>query len=240
MILFDYGHTLLYEPGFDTLRGTESLMPYISANPKRLTAEEINDYNGQIFNDYCRKAQSFGLEMNNLSCMRLTYELLRIEFSIPMEEVEGIYWDNTSPGAVMPYVDDMLAYLHHIGIRSGVISNIGFSGKALQTRINRLLPGNHFEFVIASSEYMVRKPNPLIFTLALQKANLPAKDVWFCGDSPTADVEGAASVGIYPVWYEELTVESPWREANSKEPNCEHLHIHDWHNLINLLKHMEP
>jgi putative hydrolase of the HAD superfamily len=60
--------------------------------------------------------------------------------------------------------------------------------------------------------------------------------VWFCGDSPTADVEGAASVGIFPVWYEDLTVENPFRESNSNEPNCEHLHIHDWRELIEILE----
>ena len=29
MILFDYGHTLLYEPGFDTLRGVEAIFKYV-------------------------------------------------------------------------------------------------------------------------------------------------------------------------------------------------------------------
>jgi putative hydrolase of the HAD superfamily len=38
---------------------------------------------------------------------------------------------------------------------------MGWSGKALEARIDRLLPENRFEFVIASSEYMIRKLNPL-------------------------------------------------------------------------------
>jgi putative hydrolase of the HAD superfamily len=113
---------------------------------------------------------------------------------------------------------------------------LGWSGKALKARIDRLLPENRFEFLIASSEYMVRKPNPLIFELALKKANLSASDVWFCGDSPTADVEGAASVGVFPIWYEDLTVKNPFRESNSNEPNCEHLHINDWRELIDIVE----
>jgi putative hydrolase of the HAD superfamily len=236
MIIFDYGHTLLYEPGFNTLRGTEALMPYITENPQKLTAEEIKDFDGKIFSEHCRKAQSSGLEMHNFCCMRLAYELLGLKFSVSIEEAERILWDNTSIGAVMPYADEMLRYISKKGIRSGVVSNMGWSGKALQTRIDRLLPENRFEFVIASSEYMVRKPNPLIFKLALKKANLSASDVWFCGDSPTADVEGAASVGIFPVWYEDLTVENPFRESNSNDPSCEHLHIHDWRELMEILE----
>jgi putative hydrolase of the HAD superfamily len=236
MILFDYGHTLLYEPGFNKLCGTEAIMPYVTENPQGLTAKEIADFNGKIFTEYCRIAQPIGLEMHNLCCMRLSYELLGLKFSVSIEEIERVFWDNTSIGAVMPYAKEMLRYISKRGIRCGVVSNMGWSGKALQQRINRLIPENHFEFVLASSEYMIRKPNPLIFELALKKANLSAGDVWFCGDSPTADVEGAAVVGVFPVWYEDLSVENPWREVNSKEPNCEHLHIYDWRDLVEKLE----
>jgi hypothetical protein len=41
---------------------------------------------------------------------------------------------------------------------------------------------------------------------------------------------------MYPVWYEGLIVENPWREVNSKEPNCEHLHIHDWREVVTILE----
>ena len=34
MILFDYGDTLLCEPGFDALRGMHALFPYIINNPE--------------------------------------------------------------------------------------------------------------------------------------------------------------------------------------------------------------
>lgn len=98
--------------------------------------------------------------------------------------------------------DKMLDYINDRDIRSGVISNIGWSGSALTERINRLLPKNKFEFIIASSDYMFRKPSPMIFELALKKAGLNASDVWFCGDNIKADIEGSAGVGIFPVWYE--------------------------------------
>jgi putative hydrolase of the HAD superfamily len=239
MILFDCMDTLLCDPDYDFLRGTEALMPYITKNPQGLSAKEIRAISDELFTDYCLSAKAVGLEMHNLCYMRLLYELHGIEFSISLEEVERIFWYNHSVGAVMPYAEEMLRYIGERGIRSGVVSNMGFSGNALQARINRLLPENEFEFVIASSEYMVRKPNPLIFELALRKANLSASDVWFCGDSLTADVEGATAVGMYPVWYEGLIVENPWREVNSKEPNCEHLHIHDWRELVTILEDLK-
>ena len=127
----------------------------------------------------------------------------------------------------------MLDYINANNIRSGIISNIGFSEKALTARINRFLPHNRFEFIIASSEYGFRKPSPYIFELALCKSGLSPSEVWFCGDNVKADVEGANAVGIFPVWYEDLTCENHWREKRSGQiPSCKHLHIHNWLELI--------
>ena len=133
----------------------------------------------------------------------------------------------------MPEADKMLGYLNEKGIRTGVISNIVWSGEALKDRIDRLLPNNRFEFVIASSDYMFRKPCKVLFDIALNKAGLPPEKVWYCGDNAKADVEGAAGAGIFPVWYDNDT------DSKSKDrvymPQCEHLHIKDWSEMIKIL-----
>jgi FMN phosphatase YigB (HAD superfamily) len=60
---------------------------------------------------------------------------------------------------------------------------------------------------------------------------------WYCGDKVKYDVEGSSAVGIHPVWYEDLTIENPWREDdNELKPQCKHLHIHDWLELIDVLE----
>ena len=40
-ILFDYGHTLLYEPGWDAVRGNEALLKYVTKNPNNCTLEDV-------------------------------------------------------------------------------------------------------------------------------------------------------------------------------------------------------
>ncbi|MPM92217.1 hypothetical protein SDC9_139352 [bioreactor metagenome] len=140
----------------------------------------------------------------------------------------------------MPNANKMLDYISGKGIRSAVISNLLWSGEALTERLNRLLPNNRFEFVITSSDYLFRKPNRLLFELALRKARLDAKDVWYCGDNPQADVEGSAQVGIFPVWYQCASVKDP-REDEIPHfcPACEHLHIHEWDEMIDVLERMK-
>lgn len=236
MILFDYGNTLLCEPGFDTLRGEEALFKYIKNNKNNLTPKEVNDFSQEIF-EKMSIVRNMGMELHEWQFQRFLYEYLEIELSITLPEAEKMFWDNTSSGAVMPNAGRMIDYINSKGIRCGVISNIGFSGAALTDRINRLLPQNKFEFILASSDYMFRKPNPMLFELALKKAGLDAGNVWFCGDNIKADIEGSAAVGIFPVWYEDELMDNPWRgQGKGVIPNCDHLHIHDWMELISVLE----
>lgn len=237
MILFDYGHTLLYEPEFDFLKGEKAVFEYIKENPKKVTPEEVYKFGMQLFGEF-RECRKLGYELHEWQMLKCKYDRFGISFSIPLEEVENILWTNTSPGGRMPYVEEMLHFLHERGIRTGVISNIGWSGKALTDRINRLLPENHFEFILASSDYCVRKPNPLLFNIALQKAGLDASQVWYCGDSIKADIYGAHGVGIFPVLYEGETEEKN-SYANQNEGlaiDFHHLHIRHWEELMEMLK----
>lgn len=45
-------------------------------------------------------------------------------------------------------------------------SNICYAGKVIKKRISKMLPNHQFEFILATSEYMFRKPNKRIFGLA--------------------------------------------------------------------------
>lgn len=238
MIIFDYGHTLLYEPGFHAMRCEEAAYPYIVENPQNLTVEQIYAEVQRVFAEFQEQREG-GIEIHEWQIMRLVYEYLGLKFSIPYSELEEIEWYAASPGAVMPGAAEMLDYLDDMGIRTAVISNIGWSGNALTNRINRLLPNNRFEFIMASSEYVIRKPNRMLFETALRKANLPADAVWYCGDDIRADIKGAHGAGIFPVLYEgkELDEVNPVTYRNEGEViDFDYLHIHDWNEMTALLQ----
>ena len=239
MILFDYGHTLLYEPDFDFLRGERTLFEYITQNPNRLSPEQVNAFKNRLFEEF-GAARALGVELHERQFQRLVNEYLGLAYSIGDAEAELIQWNAVSPGAMMPDADKIVDYVNQKGIRSGVISNIGWSGNALQNRIGRLLPRNQFEFVIASSEYGLRKPSPYLFGLALRKAGLPPDCVWFCGDNPQKDIEGAARIGIFPVWYDNDTGREHTDRSRQTPPACEHLHIREWDELIQILDAAAP
>ena len=238
MIIFDYGHTLLCEPDLDFVRGEEALFKYVTSNKNNLTPKQVCDFSTKLFEDI-GITRDLDLELHQWQFQKFLYEYMQLEFSISIPEIEKIFWDNASPGALMPNVEEMLNYIYTKGIRSAVISNIGWSGSALTERINRLLSQNKFEFIIASSEYMFRKPSSMIYELALRKAGLDAGDVWYCGDSIMNDVDGSAKAGIFPVWYQNKTIDNPWMgREEGMTPHCEHIHINDWKELIDILENI--
>lgn len=232
MILFDYAHTLAWEPDADFLRGERAAFAHVKDNPRGVTPEEAARLGTELFLA-ARGCRHSGWELHEHQYLRLKYDLLGLTFDLPIEDIEKRLWTETCPGEPMPGVQDMLADLRARGIRTGVISNLGWSGEALKDRLQRLLPEHDFELVIASSDYGVRKPDPLIFRAALSRAGLAPEDVWFCGDQINADVFGAQAAGLFPVLYEELTIPNGFARKNAGLTiTAEHLHIHHWRELL--------
>ena len=234
MILFDYGDTLLLEPDYNSLRGTMALMRYMIKNPLNLSALEINQHSKKLWENICQPLRDQGFEFHNFCFQKLLYESLGIEFSLSSIQLEQIFWNAATCGVKTEGIEELLEYLWNKEIRTGVISNISFSSQSLKERINRLLPNNHFEFIITSSDYMVRKPNHLLFEVALKKAGLLASDVWFCGDLIEVDCKGANQVGIYSVLYRNIIK----NDIDSESINFDCLVIDDWQQLITVLNTM--
>lgn len=238
MILFDYGNTLINEFDFNTLRGYKAVFEHVVRNPKNVAAETVTEFDSKLYKKL-ENARNGGYELHEKQLNQITFEYFGLEFDVPLEEIELIYWTNASPTGIMPHTDKMLDYINSHGIRSGVVSNISWSGNALKSRIDTCLPNNRFEFVISSSEYIFRKPDPVLFELALAKADISPDKVWFCGDTVEADIFGAHGVGIFPVWYEEDSIPVPWRSAHGKLPDFDYMHIHDWRELITALENLK-
>jgi putative hydrolase of the HAD superfamily len=238
--MFDYGGTLLYEPGYDWERGEVAVLARAVANPQNVTVKILLDKYAEIRQVTHKRARECGLELREPQVSRLVMGLLELEFDETDEELERIFWDGCSRGAKTPHIDDLLAFLRKRNIRTAVISNICYTGASLAERINRLLPDNSFEFILASSDVAVRKPSSLIFEYALKKAKLSAGEVWYCGDSVNADVHGAAAVGVHPVWYQCGEDIDNYDGNEGAVPVVPHTLIRDWRDMIELVKQTTP
>ncbi len=232
MIMFDYGQTLISEQKFDGVKGTAAVMEYAVKNKYGYTPEDVQkkaDETNDELGRYDRsKRHLFQFEAPNYMFTAYLYESMGIELSVSGAELDRIFWNAASPGKPTEGIEKFLEFLKTQGIRTGVISNISYDSDIVKERINTLLPNNDFDFIIATSDYLFRKPNRRIFELALEKADIKPEDVWYIGDSYECDIEGAKSAGIFPVWYTGAV------DIGDRKENV--LTVNDWKTLAELMQ----
>ena len=144
--------------------------------------------------------------------------------------------NGVSHAVPLPKTAEMLKVLKNVGIRTGIVSNLCWSGKALSRRLQEAFPEHHFDFVITSSEYIFRKPDVHIFDMAVRKSGLDKTDIWYCGNNKEADIIGAHKAGLFPVFYDDRSVPSRLHERNDKiSVNFPYLHLNSWDDLIDCI-----
>lgn len=228
MVLFDFGGTLAWETENDFLRGWRAVFRTVKAPPAGASPARAHELASRLW-EYQAVCRQHGAELHEWQQLRTVLGILGLEEALTLEAAEQLLMENASTAEPVPYAGELLDFLHRQGIRTGVISNIGWSGNGLVHRLKQLLPDNRFEFVIASSEYGIRKPDPLLFQIALGKAGLQPSRVWYCGDNFSFDVCGAQGAGIFPVWLNREGREPP-------AADFPYLAVEGWRELIAVLE----
>lgn len=125
------------------------------------------------------------------------FDLLISEHSLN-NSYESLFGDfrqhKASSAQLMPYALDLLHTLRQSGLKLSIITNGRTEGQASVLEQLGLLP--LIDDVLISEEVGLSKPDPRIYTLALERLSVSAAETWFVGDSPKNDVWGPQQVGI--------------------------------------------
>jgi putative hydrolase of the HAD superfamily len=110
------------------------------------------------------------------------------------------YFIATYSSFCTPFPDALptLHWLRAHNIKTGLITN--GSTQMQQAKIEALGLIPLLDVILISEREGVRKPDPAIFNRALARLGADASCVWFVGDHPDADIEGASHVGMTAVW----------------------------------------
>ena len=226
-ILFDLGDTVLELSEFDTKRGNAHLLG-LAHNPRNVTAEEV-DAEARVLDDALMPLRDASmLEVSDDCFQKLLFERLDISFRSPDTDIALEFWDAAARMAPEPGVREALDYLSSLGIKMGVVSNTSFSARILERELEKHRLLGFFDFVVASADYGVRKPHPLIFSVAVRKMRLDLREIWFVGNSPNQDVAGAGKAGLFSVWYNR-----PGEEKNEHQPDLE---VRSWDEFVAILR----
>ncbi|MBT7787696.1 MAG: HAD family hydrolase [Calditrichaeota bacterium] len=197
-ILFDFGETIMLA-GFDRRRWVDKWLE-LADNPRNVTFQMVWDAADELID-------------NNPARMTVHSEFRRTQFDLNLCERLGVSFNITSVEldielakvsyrkGLQPHTVEMLEKLKESGIEIGMVSNCVLSGKSLEDVLERNGIREYFNFVIASSDYGFRKPNPQIFKTALAKSGTSAEETWYVGDKLEFDIAGATGVGVTAVWY---------------------------------------
>ena len=110
-----------------------------------------------------------------------------------------------------------------------VITNGPGDGQREKLDLTGLMP--LFDFIVASADIGVSKPDAAIFQFALDKLGVAPEHVWHVGDNLHVDVAGARNAGLTAVW---LNRNGAARSPEHPEPHVE------IRSLTELLEYIEP
>ena len=99
-------------------------MKYVTKSPNNCTLEDIRKGAELIFGKHIESVRKTGYEISAQAGNKALYEYLGIEFSLTPLQMETVFWNGASMGAIMPDADKMLNYINKNGIRSAVVSNL--------------------------------------------------------------------------------------------------------------------
>jgi putative hydrolase of the HAD superfamily len=99
-------------------------------------------------------------------------------------------------------LDPLVACALRIAGDAGWVPVVVTNGPVEQqdARIRRTGLDRYIADWVISEQAGVSKPNPRIFALAAQRVRMRLGGAWVLGDSPEADIGGAAAMGLPSVW----------------------------------------
>ncbi|WP_335872362.1 HAD family hydrolase [Bacillus sp. 2205SS5-2] len=129
------------------------------------------------------------LEKNGYIWKDKVYHSLQEEFRLPLSPSELLTEYITffhSHCSETPYATEVLTSLRQSGYLLGLITN----GKTTfqHATINALQLAPYFDVILISEEVGLKKPDPAIFSLALERLQIPATEAVYIGDSIENDV----------------------------------------------------
>ena len=225
-MLFDLWGTLISSDAFDPGRGSAAILR-ASDNPQGTTLEQIQGFGGRVVSSLESREDQSAMEFTQASLLRIIEDSFGLRYRKSLLEVEWDFWQAALSVSLIDGVAELLPLIAAQGIRMGVVSNSSFAAATLERELERHRVRAYFDFVVSSADYGVRKPDPIIFEIALRRLGLDASRTWFAGDNVAYDIIGAHAAGIFPVAF------NPRKEIPVSVG--EHAVISRWSELIPLM-----
>ena len=238
-VLFDYGLTLIYfdeEPHAKLVGAYEQINHLLAKTLDRdVPAAEvlIDKISRAVDADIQREYEAGRPEEVEIATI-YDAALRRIGLELEPDLIEQIMeleqrgWLNSVH--VGPDVVPTLEAVHGLGLRLGLVSNAAYRPRLMMEQLEAVGLRSYFDAVTFSSEVGLRKPHPGIYTDALKKLGVDARNVLFVGDRLREDVQGPQQLGMRAVLVRE------WRQE--ADPGTADFVIHRLGELLPIVRQL--
>lgn len=193
-VLFDWGETLVTETP------TEITNPFcetfFKACKNKVNLCEIENTLNQINLSIFKNLKNKKLTVPYSLIHQILTDTLGINLDCTYKEIEYDYYLNTYTPSPKNNAQKTLSALIKQNVRVGIITNNRFSSTTIAKLFNDIFPGINLSVCISSADYIIGKPNPLIFEIALKKIKIKPEHTLFCGDRVKYDIKGAMNAGV--------------------------------------------
>ncbi len=198
-LFFDCAETLV-ETRWDMVRFTREIAQAVGLNLTDAGLYELGKMQQAEEPDFLRVNQTRDAALGDAWWLEFTRRWLK-EIGEPPELAEAIsaesyrrlYGPDQTQFRLYPDVVPALDRLKADGFKMCIVSNWDFG---LHRVVDRLGIAPYFDHILASLVEGVEKPDPGLFQIALQRANVVADEVIHVGDNPIDDIQGAHAAGI--------------------------------------------
>ncbi len=196
-LIFDLGGTVVTDRGLSFMNGFTPLYNYFEK--KNFSIEEYKAYLKEVKEQTINVRTTFDFSMLQL------VHLLELHFQdkimLEPSEIEELYSKSCEIDELCEGITDFLEKCKQNDIKMGILSNTILSSNELKRRLKCLGVLDYFDFVIASSDCLVRKPSKLFMDLGIDAIDLEKGDIAYVGNMYEFDVKCANSANINCMFY---------------------------------------
>jgi HAD superfamily hydrolase (TIGR01509 family) len=202
-ILFDLGNTLLYFQGDWVSVYRRALAAaaasLVSGQPGLQEAEVLASLDAGL-QAYYRQRDIDLIEKPILVTLARILAPLGVESGEQVSAAARAFYRVTQARWIPEEdAEPVLAELKNRAYQLGVVSNAA-NDDDVQTLVDKAGIRPYLDLVLSSGYFGRRKPDPAIFTHALESLGARAEETIMVGDTLTADILGANQMGIASVW----------------------------------------
>ena len=203
ILIFDFFETLLNNRSIDFNRGLKVL--WEQHYKDKCPFEDIKTYGEELFvllQEMHKEWKEFPFVKDELPMYAERYGGETVKMNT---EEETDFLMRCNDLELLPGVKSMLEYFYEKQIPMYVLSNSGFTAKALWKVLDRFGIGEYFSNVWSSADFGKIKPCTEFFEQAIQAVlnehpDERKEDIMFIGDMYETDVTGAYNAGLKAVW----------------------------------------